>query len=135
MHHCSSLAGKQYYLHLFLTVCTNAKSFELIYIIKETLHSIFQVVCVALSLFEDNREWINCFEEAEYVASGRAQCVLFVYVILQKSVLDSLALWNQFAEQICDDLKHVIQNISSIFINLKHLHLNYDLHLLNKDCL
>ena len=60
--------------------------------------------------------------------------MLFVYVMLQGSVLDSLALWNQFVEQICDDLKYAIQNIFGISTDLEHSHLNYDLHLLNEGC-
>ena len=92
MHYCSSFAEKQYYLCLFFTVCTGAESFESIYIIKGTLHSIFQAVCVTLDLFEDDEEWINCFEEAGHVASDRAQYVLFMCVILQKSVLNNFIL-------------------------------------------
>ena len=92
MHHCSSLAGEQYYLCLLLTVCTGAESFESICTIEGTLHPTFQAACVALGLLEDDGEWISCFEEAGHIASGRAQCVLFVCAMLQGSVLDSLAL-------------------------------------------
>ena len=92
MHHCSLFAGKQYYLCLLFTVCTNAESFKSIHIIEKTLHSTFQAVCVALSLFEDNGEWISCFEKAGHIASDRAQYVLFICAILQKSILNSLAL-------------------------------------------
>ena len=135
MHYCSPLAGEWYYLCLLLTVCTNTESFELICTIKGTLHSTFQAVCVALGLLENDGEWINCFEKAGHVTSDKAQCVLFVCAILQKSVLDSLALWNQFVKQICDNLKHAIWNISDILTDLKHSHLNYNLYLLNEDCL
>ena len=135
MHYCSSFVEEWYYLYLLFTVCTDAESFKSIYTIEGILHSIFQAACVALGLLENDGEWISCFEEAGHIASGRTQCVLFVCAILQGSVLDSLALWNQFAEQICDDLKHTIQNISDIPTDLKHSHLNYDLYLLNEGCL
>ena len=62
----------QYYLCLFFTVCTDAKSFKSIYIIEKTLHSTFQAVCIALSLLEDDGEWISCFEEIEHVVNDRA---------------------------------------------------------------
>ena len=56
MHYYSLFTEKQYYLYIFFTVCIDAESFKSIYIIKETLYSIFQAVCVALSLFEDDEE-------------------------------------------------------------------------------
>jgi hypothetical protein len=52
-------------------------SFEHLRTVIGTLDPTFQVTCVALSLLEDDREWIDCLTEASTFAGGPQLRALF----------------------------------------------------------
>ena len=75
---------------------------------------------------------MQCFTEAIIFASGHGLRSLFVTALLYGNITDPAALWNTFAEAICDDLKYYLTLHPDIILqpDLQDIHLDYGLHLL-----
>ena len=96
-----------------------------------TLHSSFRHACVALGLLEDDREWIQCFEEAILFATGSILRTLFATAVIHGGVVDAAEIWHRFKLHLCDDLPRRLQRMA---IDLPDLagspHFDYGLYLL-----
>jgi len=114
--------GEKYYLRMLLTVVQGPRSFDNIRTVAGVQHTTFKAVCTALSLLEDDHEWIDCFMEVVSHTTGTALQTLFMTVLIYSVIIDLLALWNRFRNGICDDLPCHLQSQSGIPPDLTNAH-------------
>jgi hypothetical protein len=109
MYFTSPRAGERFYLRTLLTAIKGAISFESLRTFEDYLCSSYREACLMHGLLEDDSEWRLCLQEAGQMASGHQLRNLFVIVLRECAPSDPLALWMQFREKICDDLRHALQ--------------------------
>lgn len=97
-------AGEQFYLRTLLAVVKGPKSFEDLRTFEGVVHPTFHAACLARGLLEDDGEWRMCLQEASVMQTGTQLRHLFAIILLFSTPRDSLQLWNEFREHICDDL-------------------------------
>ena len=110
MYYAHASSGERFYLRLLLTAVAGATSFEDLRSFENHLYPTFREACIARGLLEDDNEWHQCLEEAKHMAIGRQMRHLFVTILLECSPANPRALWDTFWQDICDDLKHHLQN-------------------------
>lgn len=132
IYHCSLTAGEKYYMRMLLTVVLGPSSFEYLRTLDDVVHPTFQAACVARGLLDDDSEWISCFTEAVTFSSGYFLQTLFGTALVHGHVSDPIALWEQFANDICDDLPHGLRSLTDVPNNLIDPHLDYGLYLLDE---
>ena len=108
---CSPRDTERYYMRLLLTVVPGATSFEFLRTVAGFEHPTFQAACIALGLLQDDSCWVQCFEEARVFASGTKLRDMFVLALMYGPVTDPGALWEQFRDDICDDLEHALRRL------------------------
>jgi len=79
-----------------LTVQRGATAYANLHTIRGTEYLTYQQACLALGLLEDNREWIQCFQETVVYATGAALRTLFATAIMYGNIYDPHDLWLQF---------------------------------------
>ena len=80
-----------------------ARLFEQLRIVDDTVHPTFQDITIALGLFTDCSEAIQCLEEAKKLQSSpREFHFLFVQVVLNLSC-NALDLFNSYWEELFSD--------------------------------
>jgi hypothetical protein len=106
MYHAYPTSGdlEHFYLRLLLTTVPGATSFEYLRIFEGTLHPTFKDACIARGLLEDDSEWCQCLRGARHMATGYQLRHLFVTILHDCTPTDPRALWEKFADHICDDL-------------------------------
>ena len=134
MYHCNPFIGEKYYLRLLLTIVCGAKSFEYLRTVRGITYRTFREACSALGLLEDDQEWVSCFNEAINLTTGQSLRTLFVTALLFESICNQLALWNQFKDNICDDLKYQLeqQNLFHLGASISNAHIDYGLFLISR---
>src|SRR5207248_2781297 len=91
----SPRAGELFYLHSLL-MYVPARSFEQLRIVDGTVHPTFQDTAIALGLFTDCLEAIQCLEEARQLQSSpREFHFLFIQVVLNLPC-NALDLFNSY---------------------------------------
>lgn len=103
--YCSPTAGEEYYLRMLLTVVPGPRSFQHLRTLDDMVHPAFQAACVARGLLDDNIKWVSCFTEAVTFSSGHSLRTLFGTALVHGHVSDSTALWEKFANNICDEVR------------------------------
>ena len=131
MSYCASFANEQYYRRLLLTVVGGPSSYNNLQIINGVLQSKFQAGCIVRRLLEDNKEWIQCFEEASLFASEDSAHTFFVTTLTNGvGLANSTPIWNQFTEKFYNDLPQQLQTKTDILEDLINPHLDHGLYLL-----
>ena len=102
--------GERFCLRTLLTTNKGATSFESLRTYEGYVCATYREACLMYGLLEDDNEWRLCLQEAGDMASGHQLRNLFVIILRDCSPSDPLALWIQFREKICDDLRYVLQN-------------------------
>ena len=115
---CSPMAGEKYYLRMLLTVMPGPQSFEILHTVDGVIYSSFQAACSARGLLEDDQEWFSCFAEAVRFSSGHLLRALFGTALVHGRVTDPTALWNRYANDICDDLPHRLRSMIDVGQNI-----------------
>ena len=114
MYYASPSSGERFYLRTLLTNIRGAVSFEDLRTYKEGpqrhICATFREACIRYGLLEDDNEWRQCLQEAGDMASGRQLRNLFVIILRDCGPSDPLALWMQFRNKICDDLRYALHN-------------------------
>jgi hypothetical protein len=97
-------AGEKYYLRLLLCQVPGACSFEDLRTYNGIVHPTFQAACQARGMLVDDTEWRACMEEAIVFAPANTLRELFATLLAFNNVADPLQLWNDFKNDMCDDL-------------------------------
>ena len=103
-------AGERFYLRTLLTVVKGATSFESLRTYNGQIYPTFKAACMARGLLEDDTEWKQCLQEASIMQTGRQLRQLFVTILKDCIPSEPMALWDQFKENICDDLAYILRN-------------------------
>ena len=99
--------------------------------VEGTLHPSFKQACVVLGLLQDDREGIQCFEEAILFATGSILRTLFATAVIHGGVVNAAEIWNQFKLHLCDDLPRRLQHMEIDLSDLaESAHLDYGLYLI-----
>ena len=140
------MQGERFYLRLLVTVVPGmyilpqmdifiilielgATSFTYLQTVGRTVHSSFRHACVALGLLQDDREWIQCFEEAILFATGGALRTLFATAVIHGGVVDAPEIWTRFKLHLCDDLSRRLQRMAiDLPAHIESPHLDYGLY-------
>ncbi len=131
MYQAAPSSGKQFYLRLLLTAVTGAQSFQHLHTINNVECATFKEACIAMGLLENDNEWRQCLQETAIMQSGAQLQSLFVTLLLfcQPAKLDEL--WEEFKENICDDLAHKLRQCDVPNPTDAQLY-DFGLHLINK---
>ena len=68
----------------------------------------FHEACQRKGLLQDNGEWALCLQEASITQTGSALRSLFATMLLFCQVEDPAHLWEEFKENLCDDLERTL---------------------------
>lgn len=98
--------GERFYLRLLLTAARGPRSFEDLRTYNGVVHPTFKDACIARGLLEDDGEWRMCLTEAAYMQTGSRLRQLFATILVYCEPMRPEALWNEFREHICDDLRY-----------------------------
>jgi hypothetical protein len=124
-------SGERFYLWLLLTVVYGPTSFEDIQTYNGILYPTFKATCLARGLLEDDREWIQCINEAAAMQSGSQLRSLFVVILRENQPSQLEHLWEQFKDKLCDDLNYALHNQGFAEPSIADVH-DYGLYLLEK---
>ncbi len=80
------------------------KSYKDLRTVNGTVYDTFHGACVALGLLEDDREWIECFNEAVTFARGSSLRCLLAMALAYGGISHPMAIWEQFRDHFCDDV-------------------------------
>src|SRR6266403_5855584 len=89
------------------------------------MHPTFQDACQARGLLEDDGEWRLCLREASQIQTGASLRHLFASMLLFCQISNPEDLWQEFSDNICDDLSVRVPNPT-----VERIH-NFGLFLLN----
>ena len=103
-------AGECFYLRTLLTVVCGPKSFDDLRTFEGILYPTFKDACNARGLLDDDGEWRLCLVDASQFQTETRLRHLFTSILLFCQVSCPEALWSEFREHICDDLRIRINN-------------------------
>ena len=104
MYFASPASGERFYLRTLLTVAKGVTSFQDLRTVDGILCPTFKEACLARGLLQDDQEWKQCLQEAADMQTGLQLRTLFSTLLLHCNPTSPVDLWNQFKDQICDDL-------------------------------
>ncbi len=128
---CPPHLAKRFYLRLLLTAVTGAQSFQHLCTINNVECATFKEACIAMGLLENDNEWRQCLQEAAIMQSGAQLQSLFVTLLLFCQPAQPDELWEEFKENICDDLAHKLHQCDVPNPTDAQLY-DFGLHLINK---
>src|SRR6202167_3833817 len=104
MYFASPSSGERFYLRTLLTVVKGATSFEDLRTVDGVLCPTFKHACKERGLLQDDKEWIECLNEAADMQTGSQLHTLFATILLHCISTSPHELWHKFKDRICDDL-------------------------------
>jgi hypothetical protein len=69
-------------------------------------HPTFKAACIARGLLQDDEEWRQCLQDASISATPHQLRDLFANILVFNDVADPLALWQEFKEDLAEDVLH-----------------------------
>jgi hypothetical protein len=111
MYFVQPTAGERYYLRVLLCHVPGAKGFDDLRTVNGVVHATFQAACQARGLLADDAEWRTCMEEAAAFAPAIRLRALFATLLAFNDVADPLQLWNDFKNDMCEDLLHAVRAV------------------------
>ncbi|XP_074346805.1 uncharacterized protein LOC141685608 [Apium graveolens] len=100
-------SGERFYMRMLLNFVKGSTSFECIRTVDEVTYPTFKVVCYALGLLDDDKEWIDCLSEAVVWATGNELRNLFVTMLVFFQVSNVPELWKTHSEILSEDMLHL----------------------------
>ncbi|CAJ2669278.1 unnamed protein product [Trifolium pratense] len=97
-------SGERYYLRILLNIVRGPKNFESIKTVKGVTYATFKEACYARGLLNDDKEWIDAFNEASHWATGSQLRELFVAVLFFCEVTNIAKLWENIWQILSDDI-------------------------------
>jgi hypothetical protein len=97
---------------MLLCQVPGAQGFEHLRTFNGVVHPTFKAACQARGLLADDAEWRTCMQEATVFTPARQLRALFDTVLAYNEVTDPLQLWNDFKNDMCDDLLHAARDVN-----------------------
>ena len=124
-------AGERFYLRTLLTVVKGAKSFDdLQRYQSDDLLPTFHTACIARGLLENDGEWTQCLSEACQMQTGSHLRHLFTTILLFCAPTHPNQLWEDFRQQICDDLPYRLRTLGVNNISTNNIY-DYGLYIID----
>ena len=105
----SPTAGERFYLRTLLTTVKGPTSWENLRTFNNILYPTFHAACLARGLLENDDEWRQCLLEASLTHVGESLRRLFSLILRHCQPSQPDILWQQFRENLCDDLGRRLQ--------------------------
>lgn len=127
MYFCNLTVNECYYLQILLISLLRLWFFEHTCTVNDMLHFTFQQVCTTHELIDDDQKWIHCFAKTVNICIDITLQSLFVIVLIHRTLLSSVDLWEQFHDNLCENLTYHIKWMNSRSIMLTDIiHQNWD---------
>ncbi|XP_074374103.1 uncharacterized protein LOC141714484 [Apium graveolens] len=97
-------SGERFYMRMLLNVVKGSTSFECIRTVNRVRYKTFKAACYALGLLDDDKEWIDCLNEAAIWANGYELRNLFVTILIYCQVSDASQLWKNTYTALSEDM-------------------------------
>ncbi|GJY68132.1 DNA helicase [Tanacetum coccineum] len=113
-------SGELFYLRMLLCYQTGCKTFEDIRTVNKILYPTFHLVCEALRLLGDNREWHTALEDSAFLATSQQLRSLFSEIFIFCDVADPLRLWKSYWRRMSDDIPKTMSDslhIEDLYMN------------------
>ena len=127
--------GERYFLRLLLTHVKGPRSYKELRTVEGYVHATFKAACTALGLLQDDKYWEEAMREASSFQTGHQLRSFFVVGMIFGEMVNPVAIWEQFCEQLCDDLRRRIIGRYDYPPSLENPHLDYGLWLLKQKVL
>ncbi|KAH1226081.1 hypothetical protein GmHk_11G032838 [Glycine max] len=127
--------GELYYLRMMLVVVIGPTIHEEICIVNDQLYASFRKACFAMGFLLDDKEYIKALREAFHWDSRKFLTILFVTMLISKSIERPKHVWSETWEYLIDGILHDqsrITNIPNLELAIAELH-NYDKVQLERD--
>ena len=98
------------FIFVLFCVVRGSSSFESLRTYNGEIYLTFKAACMARGLLENDYEWKQGIQEASVMQTERQLRQLFVTILKNCIPSEPLVLWDQFKENICDDLAHALRN-------------------------
>jgi hypothetical protein len=108
-----------------LTVVCGAKLFDDLRSFDNVKYPDFKAACWARELLQDDGEWQLCLCETCQIQSGTSLQYLFASMLLFCQISNPETLWDDYKDNVCEDLVVCISNPTT-----QRIH-DYGLHLIN----
>jgi PIF1-like helicase len=105
----SPTAGERFYLRTLLTTVKGPTGWEDLRTFDGVLYPTFHAACLARGLLENDDEWRQCLQEASLTHVGESLRRLFSLILRHCQPSQPDILWQEFRENICDDLGRRLQ--------------------------
>ena len=130
----SPTAGERFYLRTLLTTVKGPTGWDDLRMFNGTKHPTFHAACLARGLLKNDNEWRQCLEEASLTHLGDSLRHLFSLILRHCQPSEPHVLWEQFRDQLCDDLAHRLQCTTDTVhdIPIEEIH-DFGLFLIDQD--
>ena len=114
----SPITGKRFYLRTLLTVVKGPTSWEDLQTFDGVQHPTFHAACIARGLLENDDKWCLCLTEASLTHLGESLHQLFSLILRHCHPSQPDILWQEFCENICDDLGRRLQHTRRTMVDI-----------------
>jgi hypothetical protein len=130
----SPTAGECFYLRTLLTTVKGPTSWENLRTFDGILHPTFHAACLARGLLENDDEWWQCLLEASLTHVGESLRRLFSLILRHCQPSQPDVLWQQFRDNLCDDLARRLQHERDTLADIPHDEIHdFGLFLIDQD--
>jgi hypothetical protein len=99
-------SGEKYYMRMLLNVVKGCTSFEQIRTVNGVVHKSYKSACEALGFLDDDKEWIDCINEASNWAIGNQLRQLFTTILCHCEVTNPKIMWQSCWEILSEDMEY-----------------------------
>ncbi|XP_063936287.1 uncharacterized protein LOC108226331 [Daucus carota subsp. sativus] len=97
-------SGERFYMRMLLNFVKGSTSFKCIRTVNGVTYKTYKAACYALGLLDDDKEWIDCLNEAAGWATGNELRNLFVTILIHCQVSDASHLWKNCFIALSEDI-------------------------------
>ncbi len=110
MYQAAPSSREWFYLRLLLTAVAGTQSFQHLHTVNNVECATFKEACIAMGLLENDNEWRQCLERGcNYAVRSTVAIIICDPPSLSASQEKPDELWEEFKENICDDLAHKLR--------------------------
>ncbi|XP_074373675.1 uncharacterized protein LOC141714026 [Apium graveolens] len=97
-------SGERFYMRMLLNVVKGSTSFECIRTVNGVTYKTFKAAYYALGLLDDDKEWIDCLNEAAIWVTDYELRNLFITILIYCQVSDASQLWKNTYTALSEDI-------------------------------